>query len=300
MNSLQIHYFLHLGKTGNVSETARQLFVAQSAVSKQIAALERELDVQLFERTNRGVSLTPGGEQMYSFFAKASDEYARTRAEAQKAMSNRQDILRIGLMENLGLDELSPVIQALKERYPALEVRLMRLDVGALIKRLSDGQVDLAITFDHAVENRSGVRYAELFLEESMFIMSRAHPLASRENLKLQDFSGQIICQTVAQEGPFADKYLHSLLNALCIKPLGYLSVDNMASGLAAVETNYAIGLIDERSQLMHPERYRLIGSGTYQSVVAAYLESNKSPYAAELTKLLQIQFRNEGNPQNS
>ncbi len=62
MNSLQIQYFLHLCQTLSVSETARQLYVAQPAVSKQIAALEKELDVVLFDRTNRGVSLTPSGE----------------------------------------------------------------------------------------------------------------------------------------------------------------------------------------------------------------------------------------------
>lgn len=61
MTSLQVRYFLHLCGTKRVSETARQLFVAQPAVSKQIAALERELGTALFVRTNRGVELTSAG-----------------------------------------------------------------------------------------------------------------------------------------------------------------------------------------------------------------------------------------------
>ena len=80
MNSLQIHYFLHLCRTGSFSETARQLFVAQPAVSKQIAGLEKELGFALFTRTNRGVSLTPGGQLLCEFFTEAEDTFQRVRA----------------------------------------------------------------------------------------------------------------------------------------------------------------------------------------------------------------------------
>ena len=60
MTSLQVRYFLHLCGTKSISETARQLFVAQPAVSKQIAALERELGTELFVRTNRGAQSASG------------------------------------------------------------------------------------------------------------------------------------------------------------------------------------------------------------------------------------------------
>ena len=69
MTSLQVRYFLHLCGTKSISETARQLFVAQPAVSKQIAALERELGTELFVRTNSGVELTTAGACYYDFFS---------------------------------------------------------------------------------------------------------------------------------------------------------------------------------------------------------------------------------------
>lgn len=74
----------------------------------------------------------------------------------------------------------------------------------------------------------------------------------------------------------------------LDIRPTGFLSVDNLASGLAAVETNLAVGLIDERVHLVHPERYRLIPSGTYQSVVCAWLEGNRNPHLPRLIQRLK------------
>ena len=98
MNSLQIHYFLHLCRTGSISETARQLFVAQPAVSKQIAALERELGFALFHRTNRGVSLTPGGELLWKFFSEAEPAFQRVRAEAERRMQGQRERLAVGLL----------------------------------------------------------------------------------------------------------------------------------------------------------------------------------------------------------
>lgn len=288
MNSLQIHYFLHLCRTGSFSETARQLFVAQPAVSKQIAGLEKELGFALFTRTNRGVELTPGGQLLYEFFAEADQTFQRVRSEAERRMRDRREHLAVGVLENLGLEELSPVIASLRQDYPQLEISLARLDNPTLLEQLSEGKLDAAITFDHAMEGRSGVRYLELVLEQSLFVLSRDHPLARREALSPRDLSGQIICETRSREGDGSDGYLRRLVTLLGIRPTGFLSVDNLASGLAAVETNQAVGLIDERVQLFHPERYRLIPSGTYQSVVCASLAGNRNPHIAQLTQRLK------------
>ncbi|MBR1780933.1 MAG: LysR family transcriptional regulator [Oscillospiraceae bacterium] len=291
MNSLQIKYFLHLCRTHNVSETARQLYVAQPAVSKQIAALERELGFALFTRTNRGVALTPGGEEIYACLSQASAELQRAAARARRRMADERESLNIGILESLGLDELSDALAALRQQSPTLEVNLSRLSGGTLMRRLSEGRLDVAITFDHALEQRTGVVSAELLLDQSIFIISREHPLARKPDLSPADLSGEIICQNVSPEGDFYDRHLHQLLEMLHIRPRGYLSTENLASGLAAVETNLAVGLIDERIQLLHPERFRLIPSGTYQSIICAWMEDNRNPLIPCLAQALQACF---------
>ena len=287
MNGLQINYFLRLCKTGNISEAARQLFVAQPAVSKQIAALEKEIGFQLFERTNRGVALTAGGERMYAFFSRTAKEYEQAYHEAQSAMKEEGSTLEIGLLESLGLEQLPKVIQTMKQSHPNLNIRLIRLDAGTLLQRLADEKLDVAITFDHALDHCANVAYVELLLEQSLFIISQDHPLAKRSRLCPRDLSGQIICQTTKPDGIFSDTYLHHLLHLLGIQPKGYLCVDNLASGLEAVEMNHAVGLIDEMVQLLRPERYRTIESGTSQSVVAASVRNHKNPFLESFLRIL-------------
>lgn len=292
MNSLQIRYFLHLCTTKNFSETARQLFVAQPAVSKQIAALERELGLPLFVRTNRGVELTPGGERFYAFFVDAERTFHRVQAEARRRMEGEQKFISVGILENLGLDEVSGVIAALREEHPGLKIAVARLDNSTLLERLFDGELDAVVTFDHAMEHRAGVRCAELLLEQSCFLISCAHPLAERETISPRDLSGQLFCETHSREGDGTDGYLRRLTALMKIEPGAFVAVDNLASGLAAVENDLAVGLIDERAQLLHPEQYRRIPTGTYQSIVCASLEENENPYIPLLAEQLKAALK--------
>ena len=237
MTSLQVRYFLHLCGTKSISETARQLFVAQPAVSKQIAALERELGTELFVRTNRGVELTTAGACYYDFFSESDRKFRRLQAELRRAADLEQRSLAVGILENLGLDEVSDVIAQLRSQHPGLRLTVARLDNPTLLEQLFNGRLDAVITFDHALDHRTGVRYTELLLEQSCFLISREHPLAARPGLAVQD---------------------------------------------------HAIGLVDERAQLLHPERYRFLPSGTYQSIVCASLAENENPCIIQLGDALR------------
>ncbi|MCC8357934.1 MAG: LysR family transcriptional regulator [Oscillospiraceae bacterium] len=287
MNSLQIQYFLHLCQTLSVSETARQLYVAQPAVSKQIAALEKELDVVLFDRTNRGVSLTPSGELIYTFLSGAQERFQKTLTQAKKLQTQKKSLV-LGLLERLELDELTPVIRERQKKHPDLEVKQVRLDNPSLLSRLSNERVDAVITLDHDLDMRPNVKYTELCLVEAVFVISRFHPLADRAELQPQDLTGQMICRVMSRQGDTSDDFLTRVLPLLHIRPKGFFPVDNLESGLAAVESNDAVALVDERLQLMHPEKYRFVPTGTYQSAVCAYLEKNNTPILGELIYRLQ------------
>ena len=68
MTLQQIRYFVTVGRTLNYTQASRELFVSQSAVSKQIQGLEQELQLQLFRRDHHSVALTPAGEFLYQKF----------------------------------------------------------------------------------------------------------------------------------------------------------------------------------------------------------------------------------------
>ena len=289
MTSLQIKYFLHLCETKSFSKTARLLYVAQPAISKQIAALEKEIGFSLFIRTNRGVLLTEAGEEMYRLFGKFEAEYQKLQEKLASDHEKKQPRLTIGILEGMNLKELEKVFEELKNSYPDLQIRPVRLDNIRMIKRLSEGELDLIITFDHALEKRNGIRQENLMEDESIFIAAKSNPIAKkRKSLTLSDLNGQIFCEMEPREGNPEEDYLRKLLKELKITPKGYLIVENVASGMETVEINHAIGLVDEKISLMDPDKYLFLKTGYSQKIVAATRVENENPYAEEFVRLLK------------
>lgn len=290
MNDLQITYFLHLGKTLNITETARQLFVAQPSVSKQLARMERELGFLLFVRTNRGLALTDAGQIMLQFYSEERERFQRYHREAAKRSRQQNRILTVGVLENLGVDELFRVIHLMRAEQPEISINPVRLDNNHLMARLANHELDLAITFDHALMGPGAFQWEDLLLEQSLFIISKEHPKAKNPNLKLRELSGELFCHSWTGEEE-ADRYLHSLIEMLGITPRGYVTVENLASGLESIEANYTVGLVDERIQIPYPERFRTIGTGTYQSIVIAWDKENTNTLISPFVKHLKEQF---------
>ena len=92
MNNTQMEYVLAVYKYLNFSEASRQLFVAQSALSKQIAALECELGFRIFERTKRYVRLTPAGVIYCAEIAELMTSYNKIVEKARGANSGLSGI----------------------------------------------------------------------------------------------------------------------------------------------------------------------------------------------------------------
>lgn len=294
MNRLQITYFLHLCGTLKISETARQLYVAQPAVSKQIARLEEELGYPLFLRTNRGLALTEAGQMMYEFFSKAAEQFNLADRAAKRSAAAADRELTVGILENLGLDEALSLIRELRETRPDISVKLVRLGNDALMRRLASQQIDIAITFDHAAEKEKNIRVEELLLEQSLFLLSRRHPLAQREPLTPQMLSGELFCESwLGEEG--SDEYLHRVIRLLGIRPRGFLTVENLASGIESIEANFTIGLIDERIQLPNPDRFLTVPTGIFLSIVAVTSNANTNTLIQPFVQQLKAKF----DPQN-
>ena len=135
MNSTQIEYFLTLCKYKNYSETARRLFVSQPTISKQIAALEEELDMKLFERSTNTLKLTMQGAIMKKAFSEALQTIEDAQSEALNYTKHISDKIRIGLLEgsDIGFFLLAPLTELIKPvSYTHLDVYKRQLLMSIL------------------------------------------------------------------------------------------------------------------------------------------------------------------------
>lgn len=145
MNSRQLQYAIELSKVGNFSQVAEMLGISQPALSKQILALEKELQVKLFDREQSPVRLTAAGEQFIRDAKELlyqEDRLVRTMEQFRSGEAGR---LVIGTSPFRSQYLLPGLIKKLHERYPGVQVCLHEPTSELLRKEAAEGRYDFAI-----------------------------------------------------------------------------------------------------------------------------------------------------------
>jgi len=146
-NLNQFRYFCAVAETGHFGRAARRLNMSQPPLSRQIGALEEDLGAELFERTPKGVLLTPAGRQ---FLAEARNillliEQARRNTSA----AGRGDMgeLTVGFTMCAAYSVVPILTRLYMAAFPKVTLRMRELMPNALERDLKEGVIDLAITF---------------------------------------------------------------------------------------------------------------------------------------------------------
>ena len=126
-----LRYFQTLAACGNYTAAAKQLFITQPALSYAISQLEARTDIKLFERTARGVTLTPAGEEYIKHVDRALEELEVGKARA-RIIAGGSSIVRISLMRVLGAIFLPNVITRFRAAHPEEDCKFdLRLGVSS-------------------------------------------------------------------------------------------------------------------------------------------------------------------------
>ncbi len=148
MNIKQLETFLKVAETRNYTEAAKQLYISQTAITKQIQKLEEDLNTKLFIRTNKSVKLTAEGQ----FFLKEAEDILHridvSKQHLQSFKRGEAGEIRIGCMKTLDSEKLYEVIKAFEMRYPNVKVTLKKEHTTVLNQQLQDGLLDMIINID--------------------------------------------------------------------------------------------------------------------------------------------------------
>ena len=144
MELRQLKYFVGIVDAGSVSRAAQCLFIAQSALSKQISELERELGVQLLVRGRSGVLMTESGKVFYDYaqgILKQLDD-ARTAVRAPESIVGS---VILGVPQSISAALALPLLQAARKQLPQVSLHLNEELTGNLLDQLRQGRIDLTL-----------------------------------------------------------------------------------------------------------------------------------------------------------
>ncbi|MEU1517481.1 LysR family transcriptional regulator [Streptomyces sp. NPDC005811] len=148
MDLKQLKALVTVAEVGSVTRAAELLHLVQPAVTRQIRTLEEELGVPLFERTRQGMRPTEAGTVMVERARRALHELERARAEVQPAPGAVTGIVTAGLLESTADLLAEPLVSALAQEHPGVELRLMTGYSGHLQRWLDDGDLDLTLLYN--------------------------------------------------------------------------------------------------------------------------------------------------------
>jgi LysR family transcriptional regulator, benzoate and cis,cis-muconate-responsive activator of ben and cat genes len=181
----QLRYFVAVAEELHFSRAAARLNLAQSALSSQVRALEREVGGPLLVRSTRRVALTPAGEALLSdaseILAAADGALDRARALAR----GEAGALTIGSMGPAGGGLLAPLLARLGSRHPGLRVEVRALDFSDIVESVRDRHVDVA--FLYLPLDEPELELIPLISEPRVVVLPRNHRLARRRRLRPRD-----------------------------------------------------------------------------------------------------------------
>lgn len=192
MEIRQLRYFISAATHLNFTRAARECFIVQTAMTQQIANLESEIGVRLFERGYRSLTLTPAGEV---FLRDAREIVARAQAAGERARSFEEgyaNLLRIGYHGEMVKEDLVRLLRQLRQEGARWKPLLCQKPQTELLDSLRDGVLDFIITLYGAFfEAEDWLEWEVLEEDRLMLAVSRDHPLAGRESVTMAEVEEQ-------------------------------------------------------------------------------------------------------------
>ncbi|MEH7545876.1 MULTISPECIES: LysR family transcriptional regulator [Bacillaceae] len=189
MDIRQLRYFITVAEHLNFTKAANQLYVAQSAISHQIADLEEQIGVKLFIRNKRSVQLTPAGSV---FLKEAMEIVEKTSGAIEKAKQTDAGLigsLSIGFLSVHVRSFLPEVIKRFRELYPKVELHLNHFPSKMLKEALEEGELDIAFTQPSGLHRIEEIEIQTVANEKYCIVMHKNHPFANRKTIRLAELA---------------------------------------------------------------------------------------------------------------
>lgn len=190
MNTVQLECFVSVAEHLNFSKASKVLKITQPAVSHQIQTLEEELEVKLFHRTSKSVSLTQEG----ILFLADAQLILKTALSAKERLGMREHFIpfELGCHNHMELNLLPPILKQLMQEFPLLRPSIRLVPFPSLISLVENSQVQAALGIKEE-SKKSILFFKELCVVPVACVCSPEHPLAQHQTLTKDQLKGNFI-----------------------------------------------------------------------------------------------------------
>ncbi|MBQ7446756.1 MAG: LysR family transcriptional regulator [Eubacterium sp.] len=281
MTISQIKWFLTVARTLNFTKAADQLGVSQPTLSRQILNMEEELNLQLFIRHGRSITLTPAGRSLEEQWADVYEQYQGAVSTAQQIQKGINGDLRIGILDGTYVSDFMPlIISFFEQQHPYVEIMFENCSFEDLENKLYSSALDIAFTVHFSVAQKDYLIRKHVEHSRDYLMMNRYHHLASKDRVTLADCRDEVFI-LISREDCLESSEL--IIDAC--KERGFYPNIKYAPSLydmmLSTETGKGITILDSRNMLRfnpYIKAYEMEKMKWDPSLVAAWNRSNYNP----------------------
>jgi DNA-binding transcriptional LysR family regulator len=290
LNTTQQQCFLEAAERLNFTAAADKLYISQPALSRNISALEEELEVLLFTRRNNVLSLTPGGKIIYQWMKKSRAELDIAVQEARRANAAPLGELRLGFVDTerpSGHDVRT--IAAFRSQHPEIEFSITHYPSQEIIRHLTEHSMDLAVMISSAVYGDPRLQYVEGTHSRRCMGVPITHPLASRQEVSLREFADDLFISVVPDVSPTMTRMVRRTCGAVGFAPR-ILEAKDPQDQLYQLEAGKGVALLVDNLYARDNPLLRFIPLTEYfpLNTVCVWDRLNTNPSIGEYLKIFK------------
>ncbi|MGP2440607.1 LysR substrate-binding domain-containing protein [Streptomyces sp. JW3] len=246
----QLTSFVAVAEELHFTRAAERLSMTQPPLSRQIQLLENELRVQLLDRTNRTVRLTPAGRAFLAEARRILRQSEHAALAVRRVSSGEAGTIAVGFTAASAYSALGGLLDTARAALPGVEILLQELVTRRQLEALSAGSLDLGLIRPSATG--ADLRSRAAVKEALVAALPQGHPLAVPDGpMPIEDFAGQELLMYSPIEARYFHELLISIFRAARVRPVFTQYLTQVHSILALVNGGWGIALVPETAAHM-------------------------------------------------
>jgi len=283
MNTDVLKTYCALVDTGSFSKAAEENYISQSAVSQQLAKLERDLGVQLISRGGGLVVPTEAGKAFYAGATEILHRYEQLLGEVRSAAEAVRGVLRVGTIYSVGFYLLAPYVRKFLQAHPEVNLHVEYTRWNRIYAAVLNGEMSLGVVA--CPEKHRSIEIIPLASEELVAVCSPEHRLSRRRQVKPEDLAGERFI--AFEENIPTRRHIDRLLERWRTSVDVAMAFDNIETLKRAVEVNVGISILprddilnEVEAGLLSYARFR--DRGRWQRPLGVLRRRGRTPSPAE------------------
>ena len=285
MNIQQIKYFLALAGKLHYWNTATEMNITQSALTRQIQSLENELGLLLFERNKRNVKLTPAGKFLRDKWEVQLSEIEYIHQLAKQIHLGESGTIKIAHPDSISASIMSDILANIYTKYPKLQVELVQILYENQHEFLRNYKIDLAITRD--INTIPGIKSKKIYTDHLALVIPENHPYQTFEDLTKETLEVQKFILPTIDEGSSYGYIIQKLFNSFDFVPDVYLYSEFGSTIIALVRKGLGIAVLPDSYSYHESPGLRFIKLPFQTDLYLNWRADDHNPILSNVLKLI-------------